>query len=417
MDEFFSQLQILITQYQQYFTIGMVALVVSFLATPFTGVLAHRMGAVDAPARLRERNDPNRSRKIHDTVMPLLGGVAIFVGFLVGVIIAAQSGFFSGHNQKLLHILLAVVLIIILGIWDAVRDVPAKPQFAFQILVALIIVSGGIKIEAIDMLGLDLSFNAINFTINLGSLTLYFSPIADLITIIWIVGLINAINWLDGIDGLATSISFFAAITMVFISVKFLGVNPLGVFGAAMGAALVGAILGYLPYNLPPAKTFGGSSGVFLEGLVLAVLAIISSRRLTASLVLLALPVVDAIWVLTGRYIKHRKEIKNPLDLLKISDKTHLHHRLLETGLSKKQTLGAEVGLFLLFCVAAYYIAGFSTETVLFLIAVALCLLLFVAIRFAQSKHKVREAKRIEAEEAAPKVRVQHETPEEKYAY
>jgi UDP-GlcNAc:undecaprenyl-phosphate GlcNAc-1-phosphate transferase len=402
----------LLEQYQNFFLLVGVVTVLSFLLAPIAGAIAMRIGAVDKPAQLRDRNDPTRFRKIHDVIMPQLGGAAVFVSFAIGAILAYQSGALVGvSSQQLLMLSIAIFVIVALGFWDSITDVPARTQIMLQFLAAIIVTMAGIKILNIEILSTFINFDWANFTIPVAGLQLQFNLPADIITWVWIVGVVNAINWVDGIDGLSSSMVLFAALTLVFIGVKYEAM-----FAAVLAAILFGSVLGYLPFNLPPAKTYAGGIGVMFPGFLLSILAIMSGAKLSTALILLALPVIDAMWVLWGRFRNHRREIKSIFDLMRISDKTHLHHRLLDIGLSKKQALVAEISIFLVFCVAAYYLAGFSEGTVGILIALAFVLIVFTVVSIL-SRRAARRKPVLEKEKAAPKVKVATETPEEKYAY
>jgi len=403
----------LFNQYQPILPLAALAILISFILTPLTGKLAEAVGAIDAPAQQRDSRDQTRTRRIHTVAMTRLGGLAIFAAIVVSVLVAGQSGMLQLNSPQLLHILAGLTLISILGFFDSRGDISGSKQLLIQVIAALIVTMGGIKILNLDILGLFINFDLVNFTIPLGSLTLYFSPIADIVSILWIVGLINAMNWVAGIDGLASSMSVVAALTLTFI-----GIENGAVMAAILAAITFGAILGFLPFNLPPARTFNGGIGDMTQGYMLAILAIVSGAKLTTSIILLALPIIDAVWVLGGRYIKHRKELKSPKDLLEISDKTHLHHRLLDLGLTIRQTLAVEMLIFFCFCIAAYQLAGFSGETVIAMIAVLMCLLIFVVLKVLHTLRFKRLEKLTKANSDGSSVaKVNLETPEEKYAY
>jgi UDP-GlcNAc:undecaprenyl-phosphate GlcNAc-1-phosphate transferase len=275
---------------------------------------------------------------------------------------------------------------------------------------AFIITLSGIHIDLIEVMQVSINFEVITWEFSILDWPLSISPVSDLITILWIVGVINALNWVSGIDGLAAMMSLFAAVTMLFI-----GVRTEALFAAALAAILAGSISGFLPYNFPPARTFNGSIGDMVQGYLLAILAIISSAKLSTSLILLALPIIDAVWVVLGRLRRHRKEINNPLDILKISDKTHLHHRFLDMGFSVRQTLAIETIIFLGFCIMAYYFAGFSDQTLVVMIAVFTCFVLFVIVAIVRSMAIKRRANKVEEK---PKAQVvEEESPEEQYTY
>jgi len=401
------------SQYEGLLGIILVAGLTSFILTPLSGAIAFKIGAVDKPASMRDRGDKTRHRKIHDKIMPQLGGLAVTIGMVVGIFLAYQSGLMSTIDSwQFTQILIGLAVIVMLGIWDDIVDVPAKTQFFIQIIAALIITSAGIRIDLVEILGLQLDFNVLEFTINLGERVLYFSPLADFITVIWIVGVVNAINWVDGIDGLSGTMAMVAAFTMMFIATR----NS-AVLAAVMAAVLGGAVFGYLPFNLPPAKTYSGSSGVMTQGFLLAILAIVSGGKLTTSIIILALPLIDAAWVLLGRYVRNRREIKGPLDLLAISDKTHLHHRLLDMGMSRRQTLFIEVTIFLIFCIAAYQLSGFSQQTVAVLVAVVACCLIFITISLLSRRAKRLNIDKTKQTTEPQRKAVVDDAPEDKYAY
>lgn len=390
--------------------IGLAALI-SFLITPLTGVLANKLQAVDKPSQLRDQTDGTRLRRIHVGIKPRLGGLAVVAALLVGLVVVNKQGFIDYSGQVFAHIILGVFILTAIGFWDSLVDASPKTQLLTELLVALLITTAGIRINFIDIVGFEAHFDVINFELAVWGLKFYFSPLADLITVLWIVGLINAMNWVSGIDGLAAAMSIFAGFTFLFLGVKYEAV-----FASVLAAILTGAIIGFFPFNFPPSNTFNGSVGDMVQGYLLAVLAIISGAKLSASLILLALPIIDAVWVVMGRLLTHRGELKSPLDILRISDKTHLHHRLLTLGFTIRQTLAIETTVFLGFCVAAYYLAGFRSEAVYALAAAGVCLGIFTIIKILISRRPSANGPDAPSE---PKhdIVVEEETPEERYAY
>ncbi|MFW5702813.1 MAG: MraY family glycosyltransferase [Candidatus Dojkabacteria bacterium] len=416
--------------YDAYLFVAFLSALIAFFLTPLTGSISRRLQAVDLPPHLRKNGDQTKERRIHKEVMPNLGGLAVFAGFLLTIMIVFftnTSAFQELQNifetqdrissQQFWHIVFGVSLVAIAGFWDAWKDMPAKSQFLWQFVAALVITLGGIRIDFIQILGMSVEFEIIRWDFTLLGLDLSFSLLSDLITILWIVGLINAMNWVSGIDGLGGMMSAFASITFLFIAVKFDVV-----VAAILAAGLAGAILGFLPFNLPPAKTFNGSAGDMVQGYLLAILAIISGAKLTASIILLAIPIIDAVWVLSGR-IKNNPDLwKNPMRIMSISDKSHLHHRLLDLGFSVKGTLVTEMTIFLAFCVAAYYFAGFRGEAVLAIgmVLIAFAILALISIWRNRKLIKRNAEGNGQEQNQQPKTKsriVREETPEEKYAY
>lgn len=412
MDTIIEKLDIFWEIYRDYIGLIGVSFIVSFVLTPLTGVLAQTFQAIDKPANLRDKTDETRERRIHNGLKPRLGGLAVVAAIVVGIFVARQNDLISLSDQKLIHIMLGILILTLVGFWDSVVDVSAKTQLLTQFIVAALVTLAGINISFIEILGTKIDFDVISTSVDVIGLTLHFSPIADIITILWIVGLINAINWVSGIDGLAAAMSIFAGFTLLFLGVKFEAV-----FAATLAAVLTGAVLGFFPFNFPPSNTFNGSIGDMVQGYLLAVLAVLSGAKLSTSIILLALPILDAIWVVIGRYYRHRHELTSPLDILKISDKTHLHHRLLALGLTIRQTLAIEITMFLGFCVAAYYLAGFRSEAVYMLIAVFLCLGIFTALRIMISRRPQSDDTDSPPDEPKRDIVIEEDTPEERYAY
>ncbi len=417
MESAFLYLSNRFVQYENYLILILITFFISFFLTPITGVIAHKINALDMPAKKRDKTDRTRFRRIHDKIMPNLGGIAIIISIVIGILLSIQMGFFTNESRKIIQIFIGFAIIVFLGVSDSIKDVTPKKQIFFQILAALLVTTAGIKINSIDFLNIFIKFDAINFDINIGNVTLYITPIADLLTIVWIVGLMNAINWVSGIDGLAASMTFMAGITMMFI-----GVELQVIFAAVLSAVLVGSVFGFLPFNLPPAKTYSGTSGDLLQGYVLAIVSIMLGGKVSVALIVLVVPILDAFWVLAGRLKRHRNDINSISDLLQISDNTHLHHRLLKIGFSKKQVLIFELLIVFIFCVAAYYLAGFNHITLFVLVSIVVVLFFFTIISFL-TKNKSRSevddilAEKLKAEKNKKKSKIIEETPEEKYAY
>ena len=221
----------------------LVAALVALISTPVIRSLAFRIGAVDVP---------RDTRRIHDHPIPRMGGLAIFFGFILSVLI------FQPLTTELRGMLLGAVVIVILGILDDIFVLPALPKFFVQIGAALIAVLYG---NRIDFLSNPNVFSKNPFW-ELGWLAI---PI----TVLWIVGITNAVNLIDGLDGLACGVSTISSMTLLVIA---LAMEEPDV--AILMGALSGACIGFLPYNLNPAKIFMGDTGSTFLGFILAVVSI-----------------------------------------------------------------------------------------------------------------------------------------------
>lgn len=301
------------------------AFVASILLTPLVKRLAFRIGAVDAP----------NYRKVHARIMPRLGGLAIFLAFLIGV--ALLYSFLISvtpfHISKygLVAILIGAGIIVVTGVIDDMREISAKAKMLGQLVAAVIVIFvGGIQIEFIN-----LPF--------VGELNFGFLSIP--LTIIWIVGITNAINLIDGLDGLAAGVSSIALITLA--GMAFILNN---MFVLAIASILAVATIGFLFYNFHPAKIFMGDTGALFLGFMISVLALLGFKNVTVisliiPVIMLGVPISDTLFAIVRR-LRMKKKWSDP-------DKSHLHHRLLDMGFTHRQTVLIIYGIAMMFGLAA----------------------------------------------------------------
>lgn len=300
----------------------LLAFIVTFMATPYTIKIAHKVGAVDVP---------KDQRRMHKKAMPKFGGPAVILGFLVSVIyllivmsIENSINLFGieHYGQKLLGMFLGILIISITCIVDDIKTIKPITKLIGQVLAAIVAVAFGVRIDDITLPFLD--------TIEMQEM---FSII---ITVIWIVGVTNAINLIDGLDGLASGISVISAISLLIIFV----LNDSPMVAILLITALAGALVGFLPFNFAPAKTFIGDTGSNFLGFSLSIISILGvAKTYTAAvivlpLIVLGLPLFDTFWAIIRRLIKG-KSIKAIFK----ADKGHLHHRIVSKGFSQKQAV------------------------------------------------------------------------------
>jgi len=282
------------------------ALIISFLATPPVKAFAKRVGAIDVPTD---------GRRVHSEPIPRLGGLAIFLGFLLSVVLFAEI------DRQVQGILLGAIVIVVLGVIDDISPLRAWQKFIVQILAAAVAVYHGVVIQLLSNPNIFSEVDYIN-------LRFFSIPI----TILWIVAVTNSVNLIDGLDGLAAGVSTIASFTMLFIALMVSDVNV-----AVILAALAGACLGFIPYNKNPAKIFMGDTGALLLGYLLATLSVIGLFKFYAIIsfvvpvLALAMPLFDTAFAVLRRI----KNGQNPMQ----ADRGHLHHRLLDRGLNQKQAV------------------------------------------------------------------------------
>lgn len=280
------------------------AFLLAFLSTPFVKKLAKKIGAIDIP---------KDKRRMHTDSVPLIGGLAIFLGFLVSTV------FFAEIDIKIIAILSGALIMVMLGVFDDKYALGAKFKLMIQIIAAAIPVIAGVRIERIILPFLK-------------SGGIEFGWLAYPITILWIVALTNAVNLIDGLDGLAAGVSAIASFSMFLIALM-----QGNYVIAVMSAALVGACCGFLPYNFSPASIFMGDTGSTFLGFVMASLSVLGLFKIHAIIsfavpfIAFGIPIFDTSFAIFRR-IKEHRPIMSP-------DRGHLHHRLVDMGFSHKQAV------------------------------------------------------------------------------
>lgn len=254
--------------------------------------------------------------------VPRGGGIAIFVGIFATILLLIPL------DKHLKGILIASLLTLVIGVWDDIKDISPKLRLITNLIAAIIIVGSGIGIAYIsNPFGgtLDLTFLSFSFTL-FGNHSVLIIP--DILAIIWIVWCMNIVGWSAGVDG---QLPGFVSISALFVGILGLRYSsdiaqwPVIILAGAMA----GSYLGFLPFNFFPQKIMPGYSGKSLAGLLLGVLAILSGAKLATMVLLLGVPMVDAVYVLLKRLKNRRFPLSGGPD--------HLHHQLLKIGFSRRQ--------------------------------------------------------------------------------
>jgi UDP-GlcNAc:undecaprenyl-phosphate GlcNAc-1-phosphate transferase len=289
------------------------------VVTPLVRRMSFAVGVFD---------EPDGERRVHTRPTPRLGGIAIFIGFLLSLFamlnVALTNNYVIHHYlgtrdlAQIIGLLFGGTLMLGVGLWDDIMGMRAQTKFAAQFVVALIT----IVLYRFEIQGFTLPHVGY---VSLGWWAVPFS-------LFWYLGMVNAINFMDGLDGLVTGVTLIATLTMVVVSWwhhQYLV--------AITMCALGGAAAGFLPYNYNPARIFMGDGGSLFIGFVLASAAVMGTEKvavgisLLVPLIVLALPIVD-----TARVIVRRITTRAPLF---DADRSHVHHRLLDIGLSQRQVV------------------------------------------------------------------------------
>jgi len=315
-------------------------------------------------------------------VRPLvrLGGVVIFLSFAITALI------FLPLDKHLSALLLGGLWLAIIGTIDDVFNLSPLLLGTAHLMAALILVLGGLGIDFVtnplSFLGgpkiFPLDIWQIPFEIR--GITYHLTVLADVFTLVWVFALINAIDWLDGLDGLAAGVGLIASVVILGISLRFH--TPVT---AILSLILAGVLSGFLFFNFSPAKILLGSGG-YLLGFLLATLAIYSGGKIATALLVLALPILDTMIVLYNRFRKGKP--------LYLGDKTHLHHRLLEKGLSVRQVVLLEWSLCGLLGAVAFFLTGWQKLLAIITVFTAgLIFNQFFGLTVSELKGKVRRVR------------------------
>ncbi len=297
---------------------GAAALILTFLATPLVIKLAKKWGIIDDPAKSRH------PKVIHTYPVPRGGGLAIFLS------VAICSLAFLPFDKHLVGILLGALIITIVGILDDKYNTNPYLRLVFQFIAAGMPIAAGIGISFIsNPTGgiIDLSYPRINFELFGDQKSIW--VLSDAFALLWIVTLMNFLNMgAKGVDGQLPGVSAIAAITIALLSFRFSAdITQWPVIVLAVITA--SAFLGFLPWNFYPQKIMPGFSGSNLAGYLLGVLSILSTTKVGTLLVVLGVPMVDSGYTIARRILSGKSPVWG--------DRGHLHHKLLDSGLSKRQ--------------------------------------------------------------------------------
>ena len=312
------------------------------IVMPFIKKIAVQVDAVDIPG----------GRHIHKKVVPKMGGLAIFVGFLVGYMI------FGSPSPIMNAVLIGSFIVILTGVVDDISDLGPLPQFIGQLLAACVIVFyGKLLITEVSAFNIVLKFHFLSYP-----LTLFF-----------IVGCINCINFIDGLDGLSGGIS-----GIYFLTVGIIGTIQLKTgLDITLAFVMLGAILGFLVYNFYPASVFAGDTGSNFMGFMISVVALLGFKNVTLTsflipLIILAIPILDTFFAIVRRLIKKQAITEG--------DACHLHHQLLNHNLSQRTSVLIIYAIDILFAITSIlYVVGdtklgYALYTILTIIVVTFVL-------------------------------------------
>lgn len=335
----------LVVNNHNIFIIVLITFLTSLLLVPIVKKIAIHVNAMDEP----------NERKIHKVPMPRLGGLAIYFSFLLGYILYGEI------NTQMISILIASFLLVIVGIFDDIKSVPARYKFLVQVIAAsIVVVYGNLGFTEISFFGIKLHFNQI---------------INNIIAIFFIVGITNAINLIDGLDGLASGISVIYFFTIAIIAIL---LNRMGGLDIILSLIMLGSTLGFLFHNFPPAKIFMGDTGSLFLGFMISIIALLGYKvttftSLVVPVVILAIPIFDTAFAIFRRLLKGQN--------IGVADKEHFHHQLLKMKYSPVASILIIYAIDISFAaISILYILG-DNQVAIAIYVILMILLLFVVLR------------------------------------
>jgi UDP-GlcNAc:undecaprenyl-phosphate GlcNAc-1-phosphate transferase len=312
------------------------ACLVTLATTPLVRAYARRRGVVDRP----------EARRVNTRAVARGGGIAIAVGFVAVSLVMLELNYGLGMNfvdepagvgaLQIAALLGGAVLAAGIGLFDDFLQLRARWQLLGQLALACAAVALGVTVASV------------NFPAVPGGTLRFAGPIAAIATVLWIVGMINSINFIDGLDGLSTGIALIAAVTLGTIS---LGLGTTAEpFVALFCFILAGALAGFLRWNFHPASIFSGTSGIMFVGYSLAVLSVLGAGKIAVALLVLGVPIMDTFWIIVRRMAARRSPFG--------ADRGHIHHRLLDLGLSHRDTVLVIYGVCVLLAILSLALSG-----------------------------------------------------------
>ena len=338
-----------------------VAFLLSLAFTPVAIRLAPKIGAMDIP---------KDARRMHTKAMPRFGGMAIFIGTMVSLII------FAGQNEKILPVLIGGTLSYILGGVDDLKNLPAMVKFGAQLLVAVLMYVMGLRIKFI--------------TDYFGEGVLHFgAAVCFIVTILWIVGITNTINLIDGLDGLAAGIAAGSSLSIAYVA--YIHGDQYGMMIVCLAmVALAGSCIGFLPFNFYPAKIFMGDGGSLFLGFMIATLSVVGPLKrstiiaVVVPVLVLGIPIFDTFFAILRRVVNRRPIME--------ADKGHLHHRLMALGYGQRRAVLMLYGISAIMGMAAVLVSRELYKDSLVLVGIAA---IYLYVFLTDPNHKMPQIKAV----------------------
>lgn len=379
-----------IPRYLAYIPIFLIGVISTLLLAPIIGKIALKNDITYKPKTQRRSKDfDNPEKALHEGVTPALGGLAVMIPAFIVILLCFKLTAFT------IPILVALLILIVGSALDDIFNLDSKIQFGYQLLACLVIVISIIDLDQIGIISEDiLNLSSYNIQFDIFNFPFSISLPGDIFLFAWLLLCINAVKWIGGSPGLIESYS-----VVNFLLLFVIGIRIGSEFTTTTSIVLAGSLLIFLIFAIPPQKIMSGSPGKSVFGFTIALLALLSDAKISTSIMILGLPLLDAVYVLTRRILVHKP--KSFGELMKINDTTHFHHQLLKLELSRKQILLVESGIALIIGSIAIATTG-AMRFFGLIFALTLIVILIVVINLKANKKELKK---------------NEESPESKYSY
>jgi UDP-GlcNAc:undecaprenyl-phosphate GlcNAc-1-phosphate transferase len=375
-------------KYVEYWPIFMIGFLLSLFLSPILGHIALKFNITYVPKKGRgDREFDNPLKALHEGITPSLGGLAITLPAFIAILVFFKMDSFT------LPIVISLFLLIVGAALDDIFNLPARIQLIYQIIAAGIIAFSILNISSVPLLNMDLSALTYNFSIF--NIEQSLALPGDFILFFWILVCINAVKWTAGSPGIIEANSF-----VIFSLIFVIALRDMSIFSSTISILIAGGLLAFLIFAFPPQKIMTGSAGKSVYGFLICILAIVADAKISTTIMLLMLPLIDFVYVIIKRLLTHKP--KSLGELMKISGPDHLHHQLMNLNVSRSQLVLIEMSATLFLGSFAILTTGaLRYFTLVICLALGIAFIVYINIR-ASKKKKEQEEK---------------ESPESKYSY
>jgi UDP-GlcNAc:undecaprenyl-phosphate GlcNAc-1-phosphate transferase len=375
-------------KYVEYWPIFMIGFLLSLFLSPILGHIALKFNITYVPKKGRgDREFDNPLKALHEGITPSLGGLAITLPAFIAILVFFKMDSFT------LPIVISLFLLIVGAALDDIFNLPARIQLIYQIIAAGIIAFSILNISSVPLLNMDLSALTYNFSIF--NIEQSLALPGDFILFFWILVCINAVKWTAGSPGIIEANSF-----VIFSLIFVIALRDMSIFSSTISILIAGGLLAFLIFAFPPQKIMTGSAGKSVYGFLICILAIVADAKISTTIMLLMLPLIDFVYVIIKRLLTHKP--KSLGELMKISGPDHLHHQLMNLNVSRSQLVLIEMSATLFLGSFAILTTGaLRYFTLIICLALGIAFIVYINIRASKKKREQEEK----------------ESPESKYSY